>query len=93
MNDIIKILWSMENSDLLVDVTTETVKKKTKKHTHKCWLLDAMMKVMVAFLIAPIASALIQLVAFSLISSATGKRKKQGNGFLPIILFILMLRV
>ena len=56
MDDIIKIVESLENSGLLIDGATETVKHEIKKQEHR--FLGAMMGLMAASLIAPMASSL-----------------------------------
>ena len=75
MDAIIKIVDSTENSGLLIDGTTGTVKHEMKKHEGR--FLGAMMAPMVASLIAPVASSLIESVVFSLINYTSGKRKGQ----------------
>ena len=64
-----------------------------KEKKKDCWFLEAMMTPIAASLIAPTASTLIKPVAFPLINSVNGKGKKQGNGFLPLLAFFLMLKV
>ena len=82
LNDIMKIVESLEKSGLLVDGATETVKHKIKKGE----FLRAMIALMTASMIAPIVSFLIQFVASSLINALSGKgvmrsRKGQKSGF------------
>ena len=57
MNDIIKIIESLEKSSLLIDGANETVKHLIKKQQD--WFLGATMASMVASLIVPTASSLI----------------------------------
>ena len=67
MDDIIKIIESLEKSGLLIDDVTERVKhkkkKKKKKKNQEVGFLGAMMAPMAASLIAPMASSLIQPMA------------------------------
>ena len=67
MNDIIKIIKSLENSDVLIDGVTETVKYETKKQGDR--FLGA--------LVAPLADLLGQLVISSVVKgiSERGIRK------------------
>ena len=69
MDDIIKIVESLENSGLLIDGASETVKHEIKKQDGR--FLPAMMALMTASLIASLASELIQLVASSLTNVKT----------------------
>ena len=71
MDDIIKIVESLENSGLLIDGASETVKHEIKKQDGQ--FLPAMMALMTASLIASLASELIQLVASSLTNVKTWK--------------------
>ena len=57
MNNIIKIVDSLEKSDLLLDGSTETVKHEIKKQ--EGGFLRTMMTLMAASLIAPMGSSLI----------------------------------
>ena len=80
MDDIIKIVKFFEDSCLLTDGATETVKKKIKKQESE--FLGAMM--------APIALSLIQPVASSLMNAITGKGftrvgKRQDVGFFQLL--------
>ena len=68
---LLKLLKSLENSDLLFDGATETVKHEIKKQEAE--FLSALMAPLAASLIAPIASSLIRPVASSLINFITGK--------------------
>ena len=72
MDDIIKIVESLEKSGLLFDGASETVKHQ-KKQQQEVGFLGAMMAPMAASLLAPIASSLIQSVFSSSINSVTGK--------------------
>ena len=73
IDDITKIIGSTENSDLLTDDTTETVKHEIKKQ--EGGLLGAS-------LIALTASPLAQPMASSLIHAITGKgAMRAGKGY------------
>ena len=63
MDDIIKIIESLEKSGLLIDDVTERVKHEKKKKNQEVGFLGAMMAPMAASLIAPMASSLIQPIA------------------------------
>ena len=88
LDDIIKIVESLEKSGLLLDGANETVKHKIKKQGG---FLGAMMEPMAASVIAPMASLLIQPVASSLINVVTGKG--QEGEFLPLLALLLMMKV
>ena len=95
MDDTIKIIKSLENSGLLIDDATETVKHEIKQEGG---FLDAMMAPMAASLKAPMASSLTKPVDSSLINAITGKvvmkvGKGQEEGFLPLIALPLMMKV
>ena len=88
MDDIIKIVKSLQNLGLLIDSVTETVKHEIKKQ--EGGFLTAMMVDMAASLIAPMSSSLIQPIASLLIKAITGKgvtraEKQQEGGFFSII--------
>ena len=96
MDDIIKIIESLENSGLLIDGASETVKYEIKNQKGR--FLPAMMALMAASLIAPMASSLIQPVASSLINAMTAKGvmkvgKEQEAGIhtlaLPLMLKVM----
>ena len=80
MNDIIKIVESLEKSGLLIDGPSETVKYQIKKQ--KGGFLHAMMATMVASLIAPMTSSLIQPTASLLINSLTERGHKDEFFFI-----------
>ena len=84
-DDIIEISESLENSGLLIDCATETVKHEIKKSKKADFL--AVMGLMAALLIAPMASSLIEPVISSLINYITGKGKGQKGGFLPLLAY------
>ena len=89
MDDIIKIVESLEKSRLLIDGANETVKHEIKKQEGR--FLPAMMAPMAASLIAPMVSSLIQPIAFSLINIITGKEQK--GWFRPLLALPLMMKV
>ena len=89
MDDIIKIVESLEKIGLLIDDAGETVKHETAKT--EGGFLPAMMGPMTTSLMAVIAYSLTQHVASSLINSITGKR--QEGGFLPLLALPLMMKV
>ena len=84
MNDIIEIVESLENSGLLIDGVSETVKHEIKKQ--EGGFLGSMMTPMTASLIAFITSSLIQPAVSSLINVIYGKG--QEGGFLPLFLHL-----
>ena len=93
MDDVIKIVESLEKSGLLIDSATETVKHETRNHEG---FLGAMMAPMADSLIPPMVSLLIQPVASSLINviSRNGVRragKGQEGGFFPLLALPLMM--
>ena len=90
MNDIIKFVGSLENSDLLTDDATETVKHEIQKE--ECRFLVAVMALTAASLIAPMASLFIEPVASSLIISINGKVKGQEGGFPSLLALLLMMK-
>ena len=96
MDDIIKIKKSLEDSGLLVDGATETVKHEIKKQ--EGGFLGAMTPHIDASLIAPTASSLIQPVTSPLINAIIGKvvmraGKGEEGGFLPLLAIPLLLKV
>ena len=72
MDNIIKIVDSLENSCLSIDGATKLVKYEIKKK-QESGFLGAMIAPMATSLIAPMASSLIQLVPSSLIKAITRK--------------------
>ena len=94
MDDIIKIVESLEKSGLLTDGATETVKHEIKKQ--EVGFLGSMMATMAASMIAPMA--LIQPMASSLTSVMFGKGvttagNVQEGGFLPLLTLPSMMKV
>ena len=77
MDNIIKIVESLEHANLLIDGATQTVKHEIKKQEDR--FLGAMMISIAASLIALIASSLIQSMASSLTNSITGKGVIRGR--------------
>ena len=96
MDDIIKIVESLEKSGLLIDDATKTVKHEIKKQDSR--FLRAMMAPMVASLIAPMASLLAKPAGSSRINTISGEGvmragKGQEGGFLPLLALPLMIKV
>ena len=81
IDDIIRIVESLEKPGLLIDGASKTVKHGIKKQ--EGGFLPALMAPMAASLIALMASSLMQPIASSLINSTTGKG--QEGGFLCIV--------
>ena len=79
MNDIIKIVESLEKSHLLIDGATETVKFEIKKWEDR--FLGAVMSPVAALLIAPMAFSLVQPATSSLINGIAKKGlMRSGKG-------------
>ena len=73
MNDIIKIIKSLEDSGVLIDGVTETVKDEIKKQ--EGGLLGA--------LLAPLAASLVQPVISSVVKGISGQGvKRAGKGYM-----------
>ena len=72
MNDIIKIIKSIEDSNILVDVITKTVKTETKNKK------DGFIP---ALLVIPLAASLVQTVTSSVVKgiSRRGTRKPEED--------------
>ena len=64
MNDIMKITKSLENSNLLIDGITETVKNKVKKKQEGRFLPD---------LLAPFSASLVQPMISSVVKGISGR--------------------
>ena len=95
MDDVIKIVKSLGDSGVLVDVSTVTIKHKIKKQD--AGFLGAMMPPIAASLIGPLAHSLIQPMASSLINAIAGKRatrseKGQEGRFLPLLALPLTMK-
>ena len=73
MNDIINIIESLEDSGVLIDGVTKTVKYETKKQ--EGGLLGA--------LLAPLAASLVQPVISSVVKGINGRGvKRAGRGYM-----------
>ena len=73
MNDIIKIIKSLEDSGILIDGVTETVKDETKKQEDG--FLGA--------LLASFANSLVQPVISSVVKEVSGRGvRRAGKGFM-----------
>ena len=73
LNDIIKIIKSLEGSDLLIDGVTETVKYETKKQ--EGGFLGA--------LLAPLATSLVHSVISSVAKGISGRGvRRAGRGYM-----------
>ena len=89
IDDIIKIVESLEKSSPLIDAVTETVKHKIKKQGGG--FLGAMVEAMAASLKGPMACSLIQPVASKLINAISGKGEE--DRFLLLLALLLMTKV
>ena len=76
MEDIIKLVRSLEDSTLLIDDITKTVKHEI--NMREGWCCNAMLAPMAASLIAPMASSFIQFVASLLINVISWKSIKKA---------------
>ena len=73
MNDIIKTIRSLEDSGVLTDGVTETVKHEIKKQ--KGGFLGALLE--------PLAPLLVQPVTFSLVKGISGRGvRRAGRGYI-----------
>ena len=73
MNDIIKIIKSLEDSGVLIDGVTETVKLETKKQ--EGWFLGA--------LLAPLAASIVQPVISLVVKGISGRGvRRSGRGYM-----------
>ena len=73
MNDIIKIVKSLEYLDILIDGITETVKHKTEKQKVRFLLV----------LLTPLAALLVQAVISSVVKDISGKGiRRAGRGYM-----------
>ena len=70
MNDIIKIIKSLEDSNVSIDGIIETVKHKIKQREKK-FLPD---------LLAPLAASLLQPVISSVVKGITGRGARRAAG-------------
>ena len=75
MNHIIKILKSLENSNILIDSITETVKHETKKQEGGFLAL--------ATLFAPLAMSFVQSIISSVVKSISRRGvRRAGRGYI-----------
>ena len=76
MNDIIQIITTLVNSDVLIDGVTETVKHEIKKQEGRfIWAL-----------LAPLAASLVQPVISSLVKGISGRVvRRAGRGYMDEI--------
>ena len=75
MNHIIKILKSLENSNILIDSITETVKHETKKQEGGFLALAA--------LFAPLAMSFVQSIISSVVKSISRRGVRiAGRGYI-----------
>ena len=96
MDNVIKIIKTLENSGLLIGGASKTVNHEVEKQERG--FLPAMMVPMAASLIASMASSLIQSVAYPLINAITGKGvikagKGQEDGILPLLTLPSMMKL
>ena len=96
MDDIIKIVESLEKSSISIDGATETIGNQMKKQ--EGGFFRPMMAPIATSLIAIMASSLIQPVASSLINAITGKGvrragKRQDVEILSLLALPLMMKV
>ena len=83
----------LEDSGLLTDCATETVKHETKKQKGR--FFGAIMVPIIASLIAPMASSLIKLKTPSMINAASEKgvmraEKGQEGGFIHLAIHLIL---
>ena len=95
MHDIIKIVESPENSGLLIECATKTVKPEIKNQEGR--FLAVKMALIAASLIAFLASLFIQPVTFSLLNAISVKNftragKRQESGILPLLALPLLMK-
>ena len=60
MNDIIKIIKPLEDLGVLIDGVTETIKHEIKKEG---WFLGALLAPLVALLVQPVHSSVIEVIS------------------------------
>ena len=76
MNDIIKIMISLEDSSVLIDGITQIVKHEIK--SQECWFLLA--------LLAPLIASVVQPVISSVVKGISGKGvRRAGRGYIDTI--------
>ena len=73
MNDIIKIIKSLEDSGVLIDGVTETVKHEIKKQEGR----------FIGALLAPLVTSVVQPVISSVVKSISGRGvRRAGRGYM-----------
>ena len=76
MNDIIKIIISLEDSSVLIDGITQIVKHEIKNL--ECWFL--------LVLLAPLVASVVQPVISSVVKGISGKGvRRAGRGYIDTI--------
>ena len=77
MNDIIKIIKSLEDSNILIDGITETVKHEKKKKPKK------QEGVFLPAFLAPLSTSIVKLVISSLVKGISGTAiRRAGRGYI-----------
>ena len=76
MNDIIKIIISLEDSSVLIDGITQIVKHEIKNQ--ECWFLLALLATLVALVVQPVISSVVKGI------SGKGVRRA-GRGYIDTI--------
>ena len=74
MNDIIKIIKSLEHLCVLIDGVTETVKHKTRKQ--EGWFLGALLALLIPSIVQPVVSSVVKGINGSGVTRA--RRGKYG---------------
>ena len=78
MNDIIKIVKSLEDSGVLIDGITETVKHEIKKQESR--FLGALLQ--------PLVASIVQPVVYLVVKGISGSRvRRAGRGYMNKIFF------
>ena len=73
MNDIIKTIKQLEDSNVLIESITETVKHEIKKQEHRFF----------PALLAPLAALLVQPVISSVVKCISGRGvRRTGKGYI-----------
>ena len=91
MNDIIKVKKSLEDSGVLIDEVTETVKDKIKKQ--KGWFLGALLAPLVASLVEPVISPILKCISETGVRRAGRGHANKNFRFLFILKVILRLLI
>ena len=76
MNDIIKMMISLEDSSVLIDGITQIVKHEKKNQ--ECWFLLALLAALVASVVQPVTSSVVKGI------SGKGVRRA-GRGYIDTI--------